>query len=64
MEKRKYEDVMCKMCLFYDDCNDRVISGCFTPIDTGGDREIEDLIESKRISYRAEYFSYIEQNAD
>lgn len=64
MIKRKNEDVMCKMCLFYDGCDERYAKGCFTPIDLDEEMEAEALIERNRISYREEYFRYIEQNAD
>ena len=60
---RKKEDLMCKACLFYDGCPDRVARGCFTPIDDR-DREVEQLIETNRISYRGEYFRYLEYAAD
>jgi len=63
-KKSKREDRFCKACLFYDSCDYRVLGGCFSPIDTDGDLEVEKLIEDNRMSYRAEYFSFLEHIAD
>lgn len=62
MRKNK-EDSMCKLCLFYDGCDDRFIGGCFTPV-TNDDREAESIIELNRILYREEYFKYWEYVLD
>lgn len=51
-----------KQCPYFDNCGLDETYKDYTPL--GDDVEIDDIIESRRIEFREEWFRYIEENEE
>lgn len=53
----------CRHCLYFDQCGLDEACEYYAPLgDEYDDDNIEDIIETRRIEFREEWFEYIEEN--